>query len=160
MRFVLKQGLIVISNSYHNEIISHSSGRRKGAVLVHRVFASVQENLYDFQMFHTDRGSEFKNVLIDEVLHTFNKERLLSHKGTPYDNALTESTFKTIKIEFVKGTHFTDQHEIDLELFDFVYWFNYMRIHRSLDYLSPIEYKLKDRNVLSSLVLAYHCVES
>ncbi len=36
-------------------------------------------------MFHTDRGSEFKNKLIDEALQTFDIQRSLSLKGTPYD---------------------------------------------------------------------------
>ncbi|HLQ73697.1 MAG TPA: IS3 family transposase, partial [Bacillota bacterium] len=31
--------------------------------------------------------------------------------------------------------------ELDLELFDYVNWFNNIRIHGSLNYRSPIEYK-------------------
>lgn len=39
-----------------------------------RVFASVKGNLLHIQLFHTDRGSEFKNRLIDETLVTFQKK--------------------------------------------------------------------------------------
>ena len=67
----------------------------------------------------------------------------MSNKGTPYDNAVAEATFKTIKTEFVNGRVFSSQQELDLELFDYVNWFNNVRIHGSLDYLTPIEYKHK-----------------
>ena len=65
----------------------------------------------------------------------------MSEKGPPYDNAVAEATFKTIKIEFVRGAVFSSQQELDLELFDYVNWFNNIRIHGSLDYLSPAGYK-------------------
>ncbi|SFL82732.1 Integrase core domain-containing protein [Salibacterium qingdaonense] len=67
----------------------------------------------------------------------------MSEKGTPYDNAVAEATFKTIKTEFVHGSSFPNQYELDLELFDYVHWFNPIRIHGSLDYLTPAEYKSK-----------------
>lgn len=58
------------------------------------------------QLFHTDRGKEFQNKQIDEVLQTFGIQRSLSMKGCPYDNAVTEATYKIIKTEFVKQKHF------------------------------------------------------
>lgn len=38
---------------------------------------------------------------MEELLETFDVERSLNHKGCPYDNAVAEATFKTIKTEFV-----------------------------------------------------------
>lgn len=128
---------------YNREIISHSSGPHKSAELVQRAFGTVRYNLNRLEMFHTDRGSELKNKLIDEALATFDIERSLSEKGSPYDNAVAEATFKTIKTEFVSGMIFTSQQELERELFDYVNWFNTIRIHGSLDYLTPIEYKHK-----------------
>lgn len=136
--------ICVLVDLYNREIIGHSAGPNKTAALVQRAFASVPYNLHRFELFHTDRGSEFKNQLIDQALNTFGIERSLSNKGTPYDNAVAEATFKTIKVEFVQGAVFANQHELDLELFDYVHWFNHIRIHGSLDYLSPIEYKLRN----------------
>jgi putative transposase len=103
----------------------------------------VKYNLNRLELFHTDRGSEFKNRLIDQALQTFGIKRSLSEKGTPYDNAVAEATFKTIKTEFVSGKVFDSQQELDLELFDYVNWFNNIRIHGSLNYLTPKEFKEK-----------------
>jgi putative transposase len=45
------------------------------------------------EIFHTDRGKEFANQAIDELLTTFDINRSLSHKGCPFDNAVAESTY-------------------------------------------------------------------
>lgn len=74
-------------------------------------------------------------------------------KGCPYDNAVAEVTFKSIKTEFVKGRYFTNLEGLTKELQDSVYWFNYVRIHETLNYMSPIEYKMRNLKKLSSLIL-------
>lgn len=63
-------------------------------------------------------------------------------KGCPYDNAVAEATFKIFKTEFVMKSHFESLAELTTELHDYVHWFNPIRIHGSLDYLSPAECKL------------------
>ena len=94
------------------------------------------------QMFHTDRGSEFDNTLIDELLESFQISRSLSMKGCPYDNAVAESTFKMIKAEFVSCRRFDTLDQLQLELADYVHWFNNIRLHGMLGYLSPAEFKI------------------
>ena len=55
----------------------------------------------DVQVFRTDRGSEFDNTRIDELLDVFGIKRSLSRKGNPYDNAVVESTNRLLKKELV-----------------------------------------------------------
>lgn len=105
---------------------------------------TVSENLGNIHIFHTDRGNEFKNQLIDETLETFNITRSLSHKGCPYDNAVAEATFKIIKTEFVKNQIFMNLDALRLHLADYVNWFNNHRIHSSLGYLTPVEYRMNN----------------
>ncbi|MFB4166225.1 IS3 family transposase [Alteribacillus sp. JSM 102045] len=45
-------------------------------------------------------------------------------------------------MSFKSGRSFPNQYQLNLELFDYVHWFNHIRIHGSLDYLTPTEYKL------------------
>ena len=92
-------------------------------------------------MFHTDRGREFNNRLIEDALHTFGIRRSLSEKGCPYDNAVAEATFKIIKTAFVKKRVFSSLIELEREFQDYVNWFNHLRIHGTLDYQSPVHYK-------------------
>ena len=123
------------------EIIGYSASAYKNAELVHRAFSTVKGSLFDIQMFHTDRGSEFDNALIDELLDSFQISRSLSMKGCPYDNAVAESTFKMIKAEFVSCRRFDILDQLQLELADYVHWFNNIRLHGTLGYLSPAEFK-------------------
>lgn len=62
---------------------------------------STNINLTKVERFHTNRGNEFKNNVIDEVLKAFEIKRSLSKKGYPYDNADAEAGYKIIKIKFV-----------------------------------------------------------
>ena len=109
-------------------------------------------------------GNEFKNQVIDEILEAFNIERSLSMKGCPYDNAVAEATYKVIKTEFVKNQRFETHEQLGYELADYVNGspgsakhhpqllgngYNNHRIHSSLGYLSPVEYR---QNTLKKVV--------
>lgn len=107
-----------------------------------KAFSRVNVSLEKIQVFHTDRGNEFKNKTLDETLKTFHIRRSLSMKGCPYDNAVAEATFKIIKTEFVKGQTYETLEQLQYELSDYVNWFNNHRIHSSLGYLTPKEYRL------------------
>ena len=126
---------------FNREIIGFSTGTNKDASLVARAFSSIQGDLRDIQLFHTDRGSEFKNLLIDQTLAAFQIGRSLSMKGCPYDNAVAEATFKIIKTEFISQMKFDSLEYLTLEFSDYVNCYNKLRIHGTLGYVSPIDYK-------------------
>lgn len=134
--------ICVLVDLFNREIIGYSAGKNKDAPLVSKAFSRVNVNLENIQIFHTDRGNEFKNRELDKTLKTFHIKRSLSMKGCPYDNAVAEATFKIIKTEFVKNQVFESLAELQYELADYVNWFNNHRIHSSLGYLTPNEYRL------------------
>nr|WP_138224600.1 IS3 family transposase [Paenibacillus algicola] len=133
--------ICVLVDLFNREIIGHSAGPRKDAALVSRAFATVEGDLSDIQWFHTDRGSEFKNQAMDTLLKTFDIGRSLSMKGCPYDNAVAEATYKVMKTEFINQMSFQSLHHLKLELYDYVNWFNKHRVHGSLGYMTPVQYK-------------------
>ena len=139
----------ILLELHNRRIIGFSAGRHKDAALVRSALASIRGNLFDIQMLHTDRGSEFDNRLIDDMLDAFSIRRSLSMKGCPYDNAVAESTFKSFKTEFVNRRIFTSIEQLRLELADYVHWFNGIRLHGTLGYLSPDEFQ--KANTLSFL---------
>lgn len=133
--------LCVLVDLFNREIIGYSSGPNKDAELVKKAFSTVKINLIQIKIFHTDRGNEFKNKIIDEILDTFNIDRSLSMKGCPYDNAVAEATYKVIKTEFVNNRLFETEEQLGYEFADYVNWYNNHRIHSSLGYLSPVNYR-------------------
>jgi putative transposase len=136
--------ICLLIDLFNREIIGYSAGANKDANLVYRAFAGVKTRLDNITLFHTDRGNEFKNKIIDEVLETFRIKRSLSMKGCPYDNAVAEATFKIFKTEFARNYRFESLEHLKLMLADYVNWFNNFRIHSTLDYLSPKDYKLRN----------------
>ncbi|MHC1750388.1 MAG: IS3 family transposase [Cellulosilyticaceae bacterium] len=141
--------ICVLIDLFNREIIGYSAGRNKDAELVMKAFRSVGANLSNINIFHTGRGNEFKNLLINNLLDTFSIKRSLSMKGCPYDNAVAEATFKIIKTEFVRNQQFDSLEELQYELADYVNWFNNHRIHSSLGYATPSAFR---RNTLKKVV--------
>jgi len=123
------------------EIIGFAAGRQKDAKLVKTAFYRVKADLRKIKIFHTDRGSEFKNEVIDGIISAFGIERSLSAKGTPIDNAVAESMYNILKTEFIFGEYFDDLDDLELKLFDYSNWFNNVRLHGSLGYITPAEFK-------------------
>lgn len=57
--------------------------------------------LSDIEVFHPDRGSEFRKQKIEMMLDMFSITTPLSYKGNSYGNAVIESTNRLIKKEMV-----------------------------------------------------------
>jgi len=98
--------ICVLLDLFNREIIGYSAGPRKDAELVKAAFVSVKGNLQAISIFHTDRGKEFDNKLINDVLDGYGIDRSLSKKGCPYDNAVAEATYKIIKTEVINNETF------------------------------------------------------
>ncbi len=63
----------------------------------------------------------------------------MSNPGCPYDNAVSENLFKLLKTEGIKNYYRSINDLYD----DVNKWYNNIRIHSSLDYKSPIQYRLE-----------------
>lgn len=90
----------------NRSIAGHSADTSRTADLVMAAFATLDFPLTEVEVFHTDRGSEFDNAKIDELLDVFDIRRSLSRKGNPYDNAVVESTNRLLKKELIYRNHY------------------------------------------------------
>jgi transposase InsO family protein len=85
-------------------------------------------------IFHSDRGvqfacNEFKNILESYKL----VERSMSRKGNCWDNAVTESFFKTLKVGHIYQNSFKTFKEAELSIFEYIEaWYNVNRIHTTI----------------------------
>ena len=126
---------------YSREVVGRSAGSSKGAKLVKAAFATLEFPIPDIEVSRTDRGSELDNAEIGLMLEAFGIERSLSAKGCPYDNAVDESTNKVLKAELVYRDSFSDLRDLQAKLSDYVHWYNNFRIHSTLGYMSPVEFR-------------------
>ena len=68
----------------------------------------------------------------------------MSGRGNCYDNAQSESFFSRFKAELIEGGIFEDIEQARPEVFSYIEgYYNRIRLHSSLGYLSPIEYELE-----------------
>ena len=125
----------------NGEIVGHSAGPGKDARPVKSAFATLSFPISDIEAFHTDRGSELDNAGIDPMLEAFGIERSPSAKGRPYDNAVDESTDGILKAELVHREAFGTTRELRAKLSDNVHWYDNFRIHSTLGYMSPVEFR-------------------
>ncbi|APV52779.1 TPA: IS3 family transposase [Enterococcus faecium] len=54
---------------FNREIIGHSCGNKKDAQLVKRAIQSIPYSLQEIELFHTDRGKEFDNQTIQNLMN-------------------------------------------------------------------------------------------
>ncbi|WP_374697088.1 hypothetical protein [Spiroplasma endosymbiont of Polydrusus formosus] len=85
---------------FNREIIGYSVARDKQNSTTSAKKPSIQLHkrpLKQITLFHTDWGNEFKNKIIDNTLNIFNTKQPLSNKSCPYDNVMSETTYKSFK---------------------------------------------------------------
>ena len=68
-------------------------------------------------------------------------EQSLSSKGTPYDNAVAEAFFSTLKKEELYRTDYRSESEFKRGLNEYIEFYNNTRAHAYLKYKSPDEYE-------------------
>ena len=81
----------------NREIAGHSVGVRHDPDLVPAAFAMLRFPSGDIEVLHTDRGGGFTGERIERMLDVFGITRFLSNPGSPYDDAVVESTNRLIR---------------------------------------------------------------
>ena len=57
----------LIIDLFNREIVGHAVSKHKTVDIVLKAFSKIKYNLNSIQIFHTDRGLEFKNRSIDKI---------------------------------------------------------------------------------------------
>ncbi|EOI53641.1 transposase for insertion sequence element IS904 [Enterococcus gilvus] len=90
-------------------------------------------------IIHTDQGSQYTSSAFQKVLRKCEMTSNMSRKGNPYDNALMESFYKTIKRELINDANFTDIGQAQQEIFKYIEtYYNTKRMHSALGYRSGL----------------------
>ncbi|AWM35191.1 IS3 family transposase [Hymenobacter nivis] len=95
-------------------------------------------------LVHADRGSQYTSEAFTTLLDRTQAIASLSRPGNPYDNALAESGWSTLKTELLpRGACFADVEEARLELAEYLdHYYNTQRLHSALGYCTPLEVEL------------------
>jgi transposase InsO family protein len=95
-------------------------------------------------IIHTDRGSQYAANGFRLLLEQSSFRQSMSGRGNCYDNAQAESFFSRFKTELIEDGVFEDIEQARLEIFSYIEgYYNRVRLHSSLGYVSPIEYEME-----------------
>jgi putative transposase len=93
-------------------------------------------------LHHSDRGIQYACDAYRALLAAHGVVASMSHKGDCWDNAVAESFFATLELELIVKCNWRTRDEARRAIFHFIEtWYNRIRRHSSLDYLSPAQYE-------------------
>lgn len=100
---------------------------------------------------HSDRGGQFASHVFQDALATGKARSSMSRKGDCWDNACTESFFRTFKVErlYPQGVYASRQ-QARQDIAAYLLYYNRSRRHSSLGYLSPFAFEKASYFKLSS----------
>ena len=93
-------------------------------------------------LHHSDRGIQYTSSRFAGLLRQCRTAQSMSRAANPYDNALMESFFATLKTECFGEVMPATKVQAKLMVFDYIEaFYNPRRIHSALDYQSPVEFE-------------------
>lgn len=137
--------LTVIIDLYDRKIIGWSMSKGLSALetIIAAWFMAVKNRpITKDLIFHSDRGIQYASNEFTKLLKN-NKliSQSMSRKGNCWDNAVAESFFKTIKVEWIYNQKFTNQEQAQLSIFEWIEsWYNRKRRHSALGYKTIDEF--------------------
>ncbi len=136
--------LCSIIDLYSRKVVGWSLGTRMRTELVLQalMMALMRRRPAKGLIFHSDRGSQYCSHAFGECTGLYGIRQSMSGKADPWDNAPMESFFKTLKSELCGGKAFGSRDEARTAIFEYIeVFYNRMRLHSSLGYLTPVEYE-------------------
>lgn len=104
--------------------------------------AIIQRNPAAGLIVHSDRGSQYASAVYQNLLSKHGFVCSMSRKGNCWDNAVMERFFLNLKMERVWRKTYANHTEAMQDVVDYIVTFyNNVRLHSSLGYLSPAGYE-------------------
>ena len=93
-------------------------------------------------VFHDGQGAQHASRSFRRCLDSHGMVQSVSRPGTPLDNAVAESFFKTLKRELVEERGYGTRDEAEQDIFKYIeLYYNRVRMHSTLDHMPPVEYE-------------------
>jgi putative transposase len=91
---------------------------------------------------HSDQGSQYVSLRFGERCREIGVHRSMGSKGDCFDNAVAESFFATLEKDLLRRNSFPTRQDARTAVFDYIEaFYNPLRLHSTLGYLSPAEYE-------------------
>jgi putative transposase len=98
------------------------------------------DELVEGLIHHSDAGSQYTSIVYSQRLEDVRAVASIGSVGDSYDNALAESVIGLYKTECVRHEGpWRGVDDLELATMSWVWWFNEIRLHSELGYVTPVE---------------------
>ena len=131
--------LCVVIDLYARKVISYSISEYIDENLVTEAFESAYKSRACPQglLFHSDQGAQYTAFNFSKRLKECRVIQSFSAPGSPYDNAVVESFFASIKKEDFRKNFYKTEAEFKIAVSKYIDFYNDYRPHQRLGYLTP-----------------------
>jgi transposase InsO family protein len=136
--------LAAVEDLYSRRIVGWSMGSRiDSRLVVDALEMAIARRLPGAGLVaHSDRGSQYASEHYQRLLAGHEITCSMSRRANCWDNAPMESFFASLKKELTRGEIFATREEARASIFEYIeVFFNRIRRHSSLGYMSPAEYE-------------------
>ena len=133
--------ICVIIDLFSRKVIACCIGRSNSTYLVKRTFREAYNDRApgDGLVFHSDRGPNYKAESFRILLASKNVTQSFSRAYVPYDNAVMESFFGSMKKEELYRWRYRSERELKERIKEYVAFYNNIRPHEKLRYKTPVQ---------------------
>lgn len=136
--------LVRIMDQYSRRILGWTLSKSRTADVTARVLsAAIKNRGYPRGIiFHTDRGIEFTGSAFQKVLKKYRFTHSVNRIGYCTDNAFMKSFYHSLKGELIRKSKFKSPAHLRQEIGRYInQFYNRVRLHSGLSYMSPIKYE-------------------
>ena len=138
--------LCVILDLFSRKVVAYRLSIRLNSNLALLTFKDAYQNRGEPNdlLFHSDQGSQYTSIEFMNTLKALKTKQSFSNPGNPYDNAVMESFFATLKREEVHRKKYKDYDDLKASIDKYMVFYNDIRPHKSLKYLTPTQFEEKN----------------
>ena len=132
--------LAAVLDMYSRRIVGWAMGVRADQALASAALemALARRRPLSGAIHHSDQGVQYTCKAHQQQLQQAGLVASMSRKGMPYDNAVMESFFSSLKQELTHHEQFNDREQARSKVFNYIeVFYNRQRLHSALDYRSP-----------------------
>ena len=124
--------LSIIRDLYDNSIIAYKTGTQQTVNLVldtvHQAMKQEKKRAAAELQLHSDQGFQYTSQAYFQLTKQYGITPSMSRRGNPYDNAMAENFFSTLKTECIYRHKPASFREADEMIAAYIYFYNHERI--------------------------------
>ena len=130
--------ICVIIDLFARKVVGYRVSLSNSTQLTRGTFAAAYERRQPTELiFHSDQGSNYTSTSFRAYLKDLGVRQSFSATGTPYNNSVMESFFKTMKTEKLYRTDFRSERELRESIREYINYYNSERPHSILSFRTP-----------------------